>query len=663
MNYPKRLIEVDLPIARISAHARREKSIRHGHISTLHIWWARRPLAACRAVICAALWPDPADEHCPTAFREAAIAALCGFAKRVFPDRVNQVGHDLQQHVSQESWGRWEALAAGTLTFDAAQPADMPILRMALLDFIADFANWDNSTASAYLETSRSITQAAHVALGGEPGTRPLVVDPFAGGGSIPLEALRVGADAFASDLNPVAVLLNKVVLEYIPTFGNSKITMQGPAGNNVTFQGLADAVRYWGKWVKEQAEKELAEFYPKDPNGSTPIAYLWARTILSEAPGEADIPIEVPLIRSLWLCKKPNRKVALRWVRGENGAVQTELVEVTHADGVTRKVRRPLLEIFEPKWDSEVEGGTVARGSATCPVTGYTTKVASVRNQLRKRSGGSRDGRIYAVITLHPRETGRHQRIPTIADVAAVENAATRWHQRFAGGDFELKEQFSGTEPRRIPLPLYGIKGFADMFNPRQLMAVSTIARLVRDLPLAKINTPDSPAVALRVLLALCLDKVADLCNMCCRWEPIAECPRQLFARQAIPMVWDPAEGVPIGESSGSFSVMVERLANVLEGIRCSWTATIPQEASATNHPLPDDSVNAFITDPPYYFSVPYSDLSDFFYVWLKRSIGPHLGELFARDTTPKSEECVQNLPHAEVRSIQKIAPSMRMR
>ena len=166
----------------------------------------------------------------------------------------------------------------------------------ALLDFIADFANWDNSTVREYLDTSRALTQAAHEALGGAPGTRPLVVDPFAGGGSIPLEALRVGADAFASDLNPVPVLLNKVVLEYIPKYG----------------QRLADEVRKWGEWIKREAEKELAEFYPKDADGATPIAYLWARTIQCEGPG---CGAEVPLIRSLWLAKKANRSVALQLV------------------------------------------------------------------------------------------------------------------------------------------------------------------------------------------------------------------------------------------------------------------------------------------------------------------------------------------------------------
>src|SRR5882724_11812333 len=236
-NYPKRLIEVDLPIKRISEHARREKSIRHGHISTLHIWWARRPLAACRAVICAALWPDPVDPLCPPAFRAAAVAAVTAFAGRVNPEKITAEKEQLQETLSVESRGRWESIAAGTLALDPNQPTDWGILRLCLLDFIADFTNWDNSTVPAYLETSRALTQAAHEALGGEPGTRPLVVDPFAGGGSIPLEALRVGADAFASDLNPVAVLLNKVVLEYIPKYG----------------QRLAEHVRRWSEWIKDK--------------------------------------------------------------------------------------------------------------------------------------------------------------------------------------------------------------------------------------------------------------------------------------------------------------------------------------------------------------------------------------------------------------------------
>lgn len=202
--YPKRLIEIDLPIKRISAHARREKSIRHGHISTLHIWWARRPLAACRAVICASLWPDPVDPLCPSTFKETARTLV----KKWSENNLGLLG--------SESYSRFVRIQKEPARLDNDEE-----LRRALLDFIADFSNWDNSTNEKYLETSRSLTQSAHESLGGIPGTKPLVVDPFAGGGSIPLEALRVGADAFASDLNPVAVLLNKVVLEYIPKYGN----------------------------------------------------------------------------------------------------------------------------------------------------------------------------------------------------------------------------------------------------------------------------------------------------------------------------------------------------------------------------------------------------------------------------------------------------------
>jgi adenine-specific DNA methylase len=367
-NYPKRLIEVDLPIKRISAHARREKSIRHGHISTLHIWWARRPLAACRAVICAALWPDPADELCPQKFRKEAAAIINKFAKKAATT-------ELANSCSTENWKRWQVLAEPENQLDANNPQHLNILRYRLLDFIADFANWDNSTQPDYLETSRALTQSAHESLGGTPGTRPLVVDPFAGGGSIPLEALRVGADAFASDLNPVAVLLNKVVLEYIPRYG----------------QRLADEVRKWGEWIKQEAERELAEFYPKDADGSTPIAYLWARTIVCEGPG---CGAEVPLIRSLWLAKKTNKSVAL------------ELIPNPEA-------KRVDFKIVEKAKAKDVKEGTVKRGSATCPCCGFTTPVASVRKQLKARRGGADDARLFCVVTARDSESGRFYRLP----------------------------------------------------------------------------------------------------------------------------------------------------------------------------------------------------------------------------------------------------------
>src|SRR3990172_3086104 len=305
MPYPKRLIEVDLPIKRISAHARREKDMRRGHVPMLYIWPAPRPPAACRAVLCAALWPDPADPHCPPAFRTLSAEVIMAFAKKAATTKLNE-------SCSQVAMGRWLALARPDAQIDPEKPNHLNLLRYSLLDFIAGFANWDDSTQPDYLVTARALTQAAHESLGGMPGTRPLVVDPFAGGGAIPLEALRVGADAFASDLNPVAVLLNKVVLEYIPKYAKAQCAIRDAQGEDVTLNGLAEMARYWKNWIKEQAEKELAEFYPKDPNGSTSIAYLWARTIRCEGPG---CGAEVPLMRSLWLAKKGSKSVALRLV------------------------------------------------------------------------------------------------------------------------------------------------------------------------------------------------------------------------------------------------------------------------------------------------------------------------------------------------------------
>ncbi len=489
--YPKRLIEVDLPIKRISAHARREKSIRHGHISTLHIWWARRPLAACRAVICAALWPDPADELCPPAFRSASADTITAFALKVTSNK------SLAESCSPQSFGRWLALAKAnkqdvqdeqdedgkhsvnsvypsSTSFDTTNPPHLNVLRNALLDFIADFANWDNSTVPEYLETARALTQASHEALGGAPGTRPLVVDPFAGGGAIPLEALRVGADAFASDLNPVAVLLNKVVLEYIPKYG----------------QRLADEVRKWGGWIKEQAEHELAEFYPKDPDGATPIAYLWARTITCEGPG---CGAEVPLMRSLWLAKKGSRSVALqikivkqdgqdRQDKSKHPAhpvhpvrIDFEIIEKQGNRWVSQA--NPQVEVENPQFD-----GTVRRGSATCPVCGYTTPVKSVRAQLKERKGGAADARLFCVVTTRPAEQGRFYRLPNERYLEAVRKAAEELERRKREhmGLLSLvpDEELDIRGIRHTWAMIYGLDYWGDYFTSRQALALSTLNR-----------------------------------------------------------------------------------------------------------------------------------------------------------------------------------------
>jgi putative DNA methylase len=601
--YPKRLIEVDLPIKRISAHALREKDMRRGHVPMLHIWWACRPPAACRAVLCAGLWPDPADALCPESFRETARKSMRTWAEKY----RNLLGpHSMPHFIALDK--------------EPATLNDNLVLRQALLDFIADFANWDNSTKKEFLDTSRALTQAAHEALGGAPGTRPFVVDPFAGGGAIPIEALRIGADAFASDLNPVAVLLNKVVLEYIPKYG----------------QRLADEVRRWGEWLKKEAEGELAEFYPKDLDGATPIAYLWARTIRCEGPG---CGAEVPLMRGLWLAKRGGSSTALRLLpRPRAKRVDFEIVENANA--------------------RDVGQGTIGRGSASCPVCGYTTPVAAVRRQLKARRGGSADAMLVCVVTTRPGHQGRFYRLPTERDLEGVRHATAALERRkkLESGRLSLvpDEPISLNEIRRISVPLYGMATWGDLFTPRQALALSTFCRVLR---VRKSGKTDLDVAAVSVW-ALCLDKMADMNNSLCGWQPHAEIPAHLFTRQAIPMVWDFAEANPLAASSGSPESALKRTLDVMPAIFSipSERATV-QALNATANPLPDDSAHAFVTDPPYYDAVPYAHLSDFFYVWLRRTLGGIHPDLFSDPQVPKDGEIVVDRPHELSTSTKDIA------
>lgn len=619
MQYAKRLIEVDLPIKRISAHARREKSIRHGHISTLHIWWARRPLAACRAVICAALWPDPVDPLCPDPFRVAARQLMEKWAT----DHLKLCG--------EESGRNFIAIQK-----DPHLLKDNAVLRQALLDFIADFANWDNSTVKGYLDTSRALTQAAHEALGGSTGTKPLVVDPFAGGGSIPLEALRVGADAFASDLNPIAVLLNKVVLEYIPKYG----------------ERLADEVRKWGEWIKREAEKELAQFYPKDPDGATPIAYLWARTIQCEGPG---CGAEVPLIRSLWLAKKNNRSVALQLVPNSKAKRVDFQVIVKERDCWVDQAN-PNIKIQTPKFD-----GMVKRGSATCPCCGYTTPVARVREQLRARRGGAKDGRLFCVVTSRPDEQGRNYRLPSLHDLNAARNAETELDRRTKSniGPMSLvpDEKLDIRGIRHTWAMIYGLETWGDYFTSRQALTLTTLARLVRAIK------PDSSKDegfirALRTCLACGVSRQADYLSSLTIWSSSGEFIAHTFGRQAVPMVWEWPECQPFAHGSGNWLGAINWIALTIEALSAEFVSTGQAErASATTHPLADDSANAFITDPPYYDAVPYAFLSDYFYVWLRRTLTDDHSDLLCDSAVPKDEEIVVDRTHQLSNSTHDIA------
>ncbi len=574
----KRLAEVDFPVAEVSRHSAREKSIRHGHPSTLHLWWARRPLAACRAMLMALLLPDPCDPHCPVEFREEARKLL-----RPIPN-----------------------------TGSTETNAD---LRRALLSFIADFANWDNSANPRYLECARGLVRSTH---GKEP---PLVVDPFAGGGSIPLEALRIGCDAFASDLNPVACLILKVMLEDIPRHG----------------PGLADELRRVGKEIKEAAEKELAEFYPPDPDGARPIAYLWARTVRCEAPG---CGAEIPLLRSFWLCKKAGRRRALRpkVVRPRDGVPYVE------------------FEIFTPKSDSDAPTGTVARAKATCVACGTVLSPDRVRAQLAAERGGAdvmfneksnRAGgaSLLAVVTLSDEGKGRGYRLATERDYEVVRKAMVRL------GAVAAKPLPNGLSPiPDEPLPPVGTLGFrvqrygmlqwCDLFTARQKLEMLTFIRAI----LA--STGDEPH---RRLLTMALGRCADHWSANAMWIQDLEAVAHTFGRQALPIVWDFVEAVGFGGGGASFEGAVDWVARVVEttaqGVNLAGQS---QTADACKCPLPDDVSDIWFTDPPYYDAVPYADLSDYFFVWSKRALPnePILRDPFdpKNPLTPKCPEIVQD-------------------
>lgn len=581
----KRLAEVDFPIAEVSRHAAREKSIRHGHPSTLHLWWARRPLASSRAVLLALLWPDPCDPLCPTEFKAKA--------RKLLP----QVG----------------GCNPGTTDED---------LRKALLKFIADFANWDNAAQRTYLEVSRALVKAAH---GEEP---PLVVDPFAGGGSIPLEALRLGCEAFASDLNPVACLILKVMLEDIPRHGPK----------------LAEELRRVGAEIKAQAERELADFYPKDPDGAFPIAYLWARTVRCESP---NCGAEIPLARSFWLCKKVNRKRALRF-------------EVMRPAGEPSRVG---FQVFEPKIDMDVPAGTVTLAKATCIACAAVLAPGRVRAQLAAQRGGAdvlfdaqnrRTGgaQMLAVVTLRPGEMGRHYRQPTENDYEAVRNAQEqvaktlgRWERAGQQGLCPVPNESTprdgtGSVGGGYRTRKYGIDRFGDFFTSRQKLALLTLARLVRE-------RPASEDRAVQTSLAIVVDRCVDYISANCRWVSRGEFIGNTFSRQALPIVWDFAEVNPSSEATGGLSGALEWVANVVRSWPGSRAGQV-QSADAAEHPLPDQTASVWFTDPPYYDSVPYADLSDFFFVWLKRVLPEHpllrdpLDE--GNPLTPKTREAVRD-------------------
>lgn len=582
--------------------------MRRGHVPLLHIWPATRPTAACRAVICAALWPDPHDELCPQAFCNQAAKVMLTFAESTQGDK------EVAEICSEESWKRYLSFLKNNQEINTKKKRDLKKLRQMLLDFIGDFAAFEASTHTEFLRVARNITQAAHEALGGIPGTRPLVVDPFAGGGAIPLEALRVGVDAFASDLNPVAVLLCKTVLEYVPKYGRR----------------LAAEVGNWINWIQEEAERKLGDFYPRDKDGSKPIAYLWARTITCEGPG---CGIEVPLIRSLWLARKRKEPVALQLIPEP-------------------RAKRIEFGIIENARSEDVKDGTIRRSAATCPCCGYTTPVASVRRQMIGKNGGANDSRLLCVVTVKPNERGRFYRTPTNTDIKAAKAAESELERLCSTYSHPMSLIPEEPTPlgggkgagRAFGQRLYGLDAYKFAFTSRQLLALTTMMQLTKSY-CASLGQSRKKEYheAVHTVLALVLDKMVDMNAALCVWQTHAEIPAHVFSRWAWPTVWDFAEANPLAGSSGSpvssGKRTVDGITHLAQGRYLPGKAIV---ADACTHPLPDACAQMFGTDPPYYDAIPYADISDFFYVWLKRALGDLHKELFQSELSNKDNECI---------------------
>jgi adenine-specific DNA methylase len=626
----KRLIEVDFPIAAVSAHSAREKSIRHGHPSTLHLWWARRPLAACRSVLLGLLLPDPCDQDCPADFKTTARELL---AKRYSFGVPPSGGKGAPDRVNAE-----------------LQTSDDLELRELLLKFIGEFANWDHAANAMYLEIGRGLVKAAH------PEETPVVVDPFAGGGSIPLEALRLGCETFASDLNPVACLILKTMLEDIPRYGNAefrlprKFGVPASAGQErgeakaapnrlkaglqteddfVVIHGLADALRHVGKQVKAAAEKELAQFYPPDSDGNLPIAYLWARTVRCEGIG---CGAEIPLVRSFWLCKKSNRKQAFRY-------------RVERPKG---KPPHLTFEIFTPKSESALPNGTVHRADATCPCCHIVLPASRVRSQLAAQRGGAdaqfdakghRTGgaMLLAVVSVREDTTGRFYRLPTPEDYVAV-FAAQKAVAKLPKG-MVPNEALPPKNTNCFRIPNYGMKQWCDVATARQKLALATLAQ--KSSAFSGINASE--------VFAIPVSRCSDFNSSLNSWAVDGEFVRSTFARQALSMVWDFCETMPLTTESGGYNGAVEWVVRVVEALGEMRKARGQvQLADACKSPLPDAAATIWFTDPPYYDAVGYAELSDFFFVWLKRALPNHpfLKDPFdaANTLTPKFPECVQD-------------------
>ncbi len=468
---------------------------------------------------------------------------------------------------------------------------------------------------------------------GGKP---PRVLDPFGGGGAIPLEALRLGCETYSNDLNPVAVLIQKCTLEYPQRYGKPK-----EVENEVGFlkektlkNPLLEDVKKWGNYVLEEAKKEIGKFYPEEEDGFIPVGYIWARTIPCQNPS---CGAEIPLMRQFWLAKKKKKKVAL-YPYIENNEVKFKIVGDEY---------EKMPDGFNPS------KGTISRAVATCPVCGSVVDANTTKKLFREGKAGQR---MVAVVLHKPGTNGKRYRVATEKDMDVfkeAEKCLNEKRQRLMDiwgidpvPDEPTPEGKGRGAERAFSVRNYGLNTWGDLFNGRQKLALITFVEKVRRAykKMMEEGYDGDYAKAVVSYLALGVDRLTTHLNCLVRWRPDAISFERSFDRQALPMVWDYGEVNPFSNSRGHWDS-----SQILKAVfHCSQIPNAllqpPKvtQSSATELPYPDNYFHAVFTDPPYYDNVPYSHLSDFFYVWLKRTIGDLYPELFSTPLTPKSKEIV---------------------